>query len=1324
MPSDVHSSSRRRSAPLVVLSGGLVSHVHTVLGCVAFFGALLTALSLHYHKVVKNHVAQYPDEWWPSVSATIGDWYPERNIFQVGIALMAGPRFLLVFLSALLVSLSTPTRSSKASILLFVGVLRTLACGGWVYVTSTDDHFFHDIAMFAYLALTPPWMFITSGSLAQPRIGTQSAASDDKLSAKARKMRRLACFSFFACTPFMGFFFYRHNVLRIPGAYSHYAYFEWGLIIFDLLFDAASVYDLSRFEIHIVEAPEPEDNSSAGTVAQTTKYGPEGRRLVDGAWIRGGRNQAIESGAWSTAHSDAQSEGQRPASEKQTEIDDEAVDAALQSKAHPATSPTSLRAIISLVSDSYLAFCFWTALTALHPMIFYFSVYNLAIGGHEALLVSQVIGLSLTLAVPALRSRVRQTSSTGASTVGLVSSQAKALGWLFSLIGQASWCIDDALIRLIAVAFSNALLAVLLALEWGAAWESDQLPVKVGVWLIGLLASNLAKYANHSNNPAWPFMDSTNGGHNVVLLVLALLAVTETALRPKYNYSPKIRRRQGHQNSSVGQKHNATTSGEATGSFWAAAAGIGALLYAIHTFLTDTGTMIAWGWTGYPITGPTAIPHGCIILVAMAFASLAATRWTTFGYRLGLFLAQCGSAALLHFTSDWSSFIGAIGIALSLPPLALPIISAAMRHDPIKVMLCGWLIANVLTFFGVLTVAYAFVPGGKIMRERTGLMLIVQLVLLSLGLFNARRTDLKRRSTNPASSSPSSSSSRSSSKIVKANASSTAARSGSTYYICLLMAIIGVIGNLVPLYRIVPSSSIVPHHPEDRLVTAGMWTVHFALDQHMRDSSRRMASIMKTLDMDLFGLVESDLHRPVFGNRDLTQYLAEELKMYTDIGPAPSKNTWGAALFSKFPIINSTHHLLPSPGGELAPAIHAVIDLYGTPTHVIVSHNGQEEDPLDRELQTTEIARILREAYPHPAIFLGYVVTKPHAERPSPYKILFEDGKIQDVEPTDFGRWCEYLGFRGLERISYVRVSRYTVTDTELQTMKLVVPKEPINPDENDHTRFVIAETYPESMRYPTSLIDPDAFVYDNTDSRYKAEQARPRKGRAASIRVAAKRNKVDSCWATSEHKPPYPDYGQDEADGQEDHRRQSATSTAVPHQSMAVAQTNPEVASSSTINVEDTRPHLRADAHAQANALGPSSSPGGEVISVDSDSDSEIDEIDADNQSNNSSGSTGSVVTSVTTVTTNTINTTMTIITITNTITNTATTDTSGGTGAVVPSQHPVTGAAERCILSTLSTLHVDEFLNFPALRVRGRESLVRKLQEIHADFVEALDE
>lgn len=81
----------------------------------------------------------------------------------------------------------------------------------------------------------------------------------------------------------------------------------------------------------------------------------------------------------------------------------------------------------------------------------------------------------------------------------------------------------------------------------------------------------------------------------------------------------------------------------------------------------------------------------------------------------------------------------------------------------------------------------------------------------------------------------------------------------------------------------------------------------------------------------------------------LTQWLSEEMGMYADIGPGPKKHTWGAILLSKFPIINSTHHLLPSPHGELAPAIEAWLDIHGVEMQVIVSHNGQEEgEPLEQ----------------------------------------------------------------------------------------------------------------------------------------------------------------------------------------------------------------------------------------------------------------------------------------------------------------------------------------------------------------------------------------
>lgn len=57
---------------------------------VAFLSALVIGCSLHYHKIVKNEWYGYPDEWFPSVSATIGDRYPERSIFMILIAITSG----------------------------------------------------------------------------------------------------------------------------------------------------------------------------------------------------------------------------------------------------------------------------------------------------------------------------------------------------------------------------------------------------------------------------------------------------------------------------------------------------------------------------------------------------------------------------------------------------------------------------------------------------------------------------------------------------------------------------------------------------------------------------------------------------------------------------------------------------------------------------------------------------------------------------------------------------------------------------------------------------------------------------------------------------------------------------------------------------------------------------------------------------------------------------------------------------------------------------------------------------------------------------------
>ncbi len=117
-------------------------------------------IALHYHKIVENEFYGYPEEWFPSVSATIGDRYPERSVFMIFIAITSGPRFALVGLWYLLTR--KPGRTLPKAIA-FSGILRTLTCGGWTYITSTDDHDWHDIFMISYIVFTIPW---TTGCLA------------------------------------------------------------------------------------------------------------------------------------------------------------------------------------------------------------------------------------------------------------------------------------------------------------------------------------------------------------------------------------------------------------------------------------------------------------------------------------------------------------------------------------------------------------------------------------------------------------------------------------------------------------------------------------------------------------------------------------------------------------------------------------------------------------------------------------------------------------------------------------------------------------------------------------------------------------------------------------------------------------------------------------------------------------------------------------------------------------------------------------------------------------------------------------------------------
>ncbi|EMD33459.1 hypothetical protein CERSUDRAFT_160367 [Gelatoporia subvermispora B] len=976
----------------LVIEAAHIARAHTILSFTAFLSALAVGCWLHYTKIVKNGVAGYPEEWFPSVSATIGDWYPERNIFQILIALNSGPRLALVSLQYYLHRTET---SRLPGFVAINGVLRTLACGGWVYITSTDDHDAHDVLMISYIVLNIPWMF---GSIACTPVQYSAA----------RRRRRNAAVTFWLLLVPMIYFFIQHKVHRIPGAYTKYSFFEWGLIFFDIIHDSSAELELKAAELKVAIGSSLAGGAEKGDISDVTR-----------------RTAPDDTSSYTRSEKNAVS---APIVE-------------LVEVSLPKSSTTShITSAQNFLSDLYLSYIFWSVLTSLAPTLFYFSVWRLGFTGSEAALLSCLspVFLGSSWFRDCCRSRSGRT-----------------VLHLLSLSGLAAYVLERPEDRLLFVFFANAVACLGAAVDWTGLSGSDvgYQGILVG---LGLLMSSLSKHANHSNNPVWPFIDERSGGYNKTGIALALLAI--------YNFYTRESPAQAvlpHPEKAASESRE----GVKSGAWICNALALGSLLFTLHELLAESSTTIAWSWTGYPITGPEPNRHGSLTHLAQAAGILLAVilsgpsgsallshpLWYAFG---------CACAYVMYSYKDWLGYAGAMGLAAFLMSV-IPVIMqrAAATGKVARTYGVAWLVVVVFDVASTFTVAYAFVPGGEPFRERTDLVLSTQMALIGLAF--------RWPAINPS--------------VPMVNLSSRAKA-----YARRTLAVLSVLSFVVTMYRW-PANVPKPYRPGARIVRAGIWTVHFGIDNEGRDSQRRMRDLIKDMELDIVGLLETDLHRVVFGNRDLTRVMAEELGyvrrsrcsmwseqtyclQFVDIGPGPNQHTWGAVLLSKFPIINSTHHLLPSPHGELAPAIEAVLDMYGTEVTVIVSHNGQEETPLDRELQATELARIMSKTYPNPVIFLGYVVTKPLASRPAPYEIMINDGRVHDIDHQDWDRWCQYIMYRGLYRTAYARVSRSTITDTELQIGQFVIPRHGVGvTNETEPARYLRAwkEELPEDHWFP-----------------------------------------------------------------------------------------------------------------------------------------------------------------------------------------------------------------------------------------------------------------
>jgi len=238
-------------------------------------------------------------------------------------------------------------------------------------------------------------------------------------------------------------------------------------------------------------------------------------------------------------------------------------------------------------------------------------------------------------------------------------------------------------------------------------------------------------------------VNGQSGGWNKTGITLAVLAVWEFATRDSldplsHNQEVVPVSPVKHFGTSAESPENVTSSstppavGAGVGLSWLdhwslSSLGLGGLIFSLHCLLADSGTLVAFAWSGYPIKGPVPGFHDFLILIAAALGIIVATSrvkrivrhpvWMIFGVV---------STYFVYRRRDWHGFIAGSFLALFLSSLIPEIIRNAALHGkktPGKVYFTAWLVVCLFDLANVWTVAYAFVPAGWLLRERTDMWL-------------------------------------------------------------------------------------------------------------------------------------------------------------------------------------------------------------------------------------------------------------------------------------------------------------------------------------------------------------------------------------------------------------------------------------------------------------------------------------------------------------------------------------------------------------------------------------------------------------------------
>ncbi|MHA2100898.1 MAG: endonuclease/exonuclease/phosphatase family protein, partial [Candidatus Kariarchaeaceae archaeon] len=344
---------------------------------------------------------------------------------------------------------------------------------------------------------------------------------------------------------------------------------------------------------------------------------------------------------------------------------------------------------------------------------------------------------------------------------------------------------------------------------------------------------------------------------------------------------------------------------------------------------------------------------------------------------------------LMSFESSLIGFIGGLIFAFVLPSYWKIAVDNIKAIPSGKSFLLSGFMFLVFTFGSIFTVTYDYVPLGFLFREREEALLIIAFLLVIFGHFEYL--------------------------LIKPKILIQSPRRQFLVILALIMIITIPIGSAIRLSHGVDEA-------ESGLTsfTVMTYNIQQGFDEHGDVNFETVAKIIRTSGAHIVGLQETDTLRMSSANRDVTEWLGNDLRMHSYLGPSTRDSTFGNSILSRYDFASTSTEILPS-DGELAVLQSTTITINGTQVYILNAHLGETEK--DRTQQVESIVNLINDL-DDPVILLGDFNSEPESGQ---MQLLYDIGMRNAylTTHTNFypattfsGESIDFVLYRGLSLLS------------------------------------------------------------------------------------------------------------------------------------------------------------------------------------------------------------------------------------------------------------------------------------------------------------------